>query len=120
MSLIDDFKEKFMDVTRNAVKASSDFLEVTKINLSISSDEERIKGIMFEIGKAVYETYNVGKPVEAELSIKCDEIVTLEKSIEEKKQKIAEIKNLKQCTGCSSEIDENAIYCPQCGKKIAE
>ncbi|MCX8128488.1 MAG: hypothetical protein N3I35_00110 [Clostridia bacterium] len=117
MSLVENFRQKFKDATRTAVRASSDFLEATKINLAIKSDEDKIKNIMFDIGKSVFDGYNSGKAVEAEISIKCDEIVSLEKSIEEKKLKLIEIKNLKQCSGCMSEIDEAAVYCPNCGKK---
>ena len=117
MAIKGNIGRKVKDATRTAVKASSDFLEITKINMAIKSDEEKIKDIMFDIGKIVYESYNQGKTVD-ELSGKCDEISILEKDIEEKKLKVIEIKKLKQCKDCKAEIDEGSAYCPYCGKKV--
>jgi hypothetical protein len=118
MTILDNFRDKVKGATRTAVKASSEFIEVTKINLSIRSEEDKAKEIMFEIGKVIFESYKDGKVLEAELSIKCDSIVESEGRILEMKNKIMEIKKLKKCEDCGAEVDSESSYCHKCGKKI--
>jgi hypothetical protein len=118
MTMLENFREKVVGATRSAVKASSEFIEVTKINLTIKSEEDKVKEIMFEIGKIIYENYKEGKAVEGDLSVKCDNIVESEEKILELKKKIMDIKNLKNCEGCGSEIDTESSYCHKCGKKV--
>ena len=119
MATVDNLGHKLINVTRAAVKASSEFLEVTKINLAIKSEEDKIKAIMFDIGKGIYDSYIGGKPVEDQLALKCDDISLLESNIEVMRQKILEIKNAVRCEGCSAEIDNNVLFCPKCGIKIS-
>jgi hypothetical protein len=118
MTIFDNFRDKVMGATRSAVKASSEFIEVTKINLSIKSEEDKAKEIMFEIGKVIFESYKEGKALEAELSMKCDSIIESESKITEMKNKIMEIKNIRKCDGCGAEIDAESSYCHKCGKRI--
>ena len=119
MSTVDNLGNKLINVTRAAVKASSEFLEVTKINMAIKSEEDKIKGIMYDIGKGIYESYLSGKPVENELALKCSDISEIENNIAIMKQKILEIKNAVKCEACSAEIDNSVVFCPKCGKKIS-
>lgn len=118
MTILDNFRDKVIGATRTAVKASSEFIEVTKINLAIKSEEDKAKEIMFEIGKAIFESYKDGKALEAELSIKCDSILEAQSKIIEMKNKIMEIKNLKKCEDCGAEVDSEGSYCHKCGKRI--
>ncbi len=120
MALIDNLREKVVDATRTAVRASSDFIEVTKINMAAKSEEEKMKAILLDIGKYIYDSYNDGKQVDAELSAKCDEISDCEKNIVKLKQSVLEIKNLKKCNICSSEISKSDIFCPKCGQRVED
>ncbi len=118
MALFDAVKEKLANAGKTAIKASNEIIEVTKLNLLVKSEEDKIKDRLLEIGKAVYEHYRDGKPVEAELSISCEEIAKCEKIIDELKQKIMEIKKLRECKACLAHIDDEALYCPKCGAKV--
>ena len=118
MEIIDNMRKKVRDATLSALKASSDLIEISKINMAINSEEQKIKSLMFEMGREVYESYKQGEAVDAELAEMCEEIARAEMDIEDMKLKILEIKNLKRCSGCSAEIDEDYAYCPKCGKKV--
>lgn len=117
MTILDNFRDKVKGATRTAVKASSEFIEVTKISLAIKSEEDKAKEIMFEIGKVVFEGYKEGKALEAELAVKCEGIVESQGKIVEMRNKIMEIKNIKKCEACEAEIDVDSFYCHKCGKK---
>lgn len=118
MSLLDDIREKATNAAKSAYNATNEFIEVSKINLAISAENDKIKTVMLEIGKVVYDTYSDGRPLEAALSVKCDEISASEKNIDELKLKILDIKNLKKCSGCAAEIDRNDYYCSKCGSRV--
>ncbi|MEG6613219.1 hypothetical protein V6C42_10225 [Pseudoclostridium thermosuccinogenes] len=118
MEIIDNMRKKVRDATLSALKASSDLIEISKINMAINSEEQKIKSLMFEMGREVYESYKQGEAVDSELAEMCEEIARAEMDIEDMKLKILEIKNLKRCSGCSAEIDEDYAYCPKCGKKV--
>ena len=115
MALFDQLKDRVKGATHTAVKASSEFIEVTKIKMAIKSEEDKAKAAMLEIGKAIYEQYKSGQAIDEELSIKCDEIGEAEVKAEELKQKILEIKNLRKCAGCGAEIEADCVFCPKCG-----
>lgn len=118
MSLFDEAREKLAGTARAAVNASREMIEVSKLNTAIKSEEYRIKEIMYDIGREIYETYKDEKPVSDKLRSKCDDIMECEKKIEELKLKILEIKNLKSCVECGTRIPLDYIYCPKCGAKV--
>ena len=90
-------------------------MEISKLNLSISQEKDKINKIYSEIGKAVYEQYIAGNDVG--FGEKCTVIAEHERKIEELQQKILEIKNVKKCHSCGTEIGKDIAYCPQCGAK---
>jgi len=117
-TLFESVRDKVSNAARTAVKASNELIEVTKLNSAINSQKDKMKALMLEIGELVYDTYRDGKPLEAELSVKCESIAECEKSIDEIKSKILDVKNLKKCMGCSSEVDHDVLFCPRCGSKF--
>lgn len=120
MDLFDNVRQKFRNTALTALKASSDLIEITKINLEIGSEETRIKSLMLDIGRAVYEKYKEGQTIEAELASLCEDIIEAEQNIEDMKQKIMQIKSVKPCKACGAEINQNDSYCPNCGSKDEE
>lgn len=118
MALFEGAREKFTDTARAAVKASREFVEVSKLNTAIKCEEDKMKALMLEIGQAVYETYKDNKPVEMELNVICGEIMECERIIEELRKKVLEIRNLRQCSGCLAKVERNFVYCPKCGTRL--
>lgn len=118
MSILENFRDKVTDAVGTARKASSEFIEVSKINSAVKSEEEKIKEIKQKMGELVYESFLQGKPVDSELILKCEEIGDCEKNIEVLKEKILEVRNLTKCYECSATVDKDVLYCPKCGSKI--
>ncbi len=118
MSLLNNVKEKISDTAKAAVKASRELSEISKINMAIKAEEDKIKSILLELGGAVYETYLEIKPSTIDLEAKCKEITQCHKNIEDLKAKILEVKNIVVCQECKSNIERGFVYCPKCGAKI--
>lgn len=111
------FFDKARKAAQSAAKKSGELMEVTKINMNISSEEEKIKKLYVKIGKAVYEKFSSGDDVESELVEDCKVISEHEDNIKDYRQKILDIKNIKKCEECGAELEKDVMFCPKCGAK---
>lgn len=112
MAFLDDLK-KF---GKNVAQKSSDMVEITKLNGSISQEKEKIRKTYREIGEAVYEQYKAGNDLG--MGEKCSQIGEYEAKIKELEQNILEIKNAMKCPSCGTEVTADTAFCPQCGAKL--
>ena len=117
MPIFENLTKRVTDTAKAAAKKSGDIVEVTKLNMSIGTEEDKIETVYTEIGKAVYDIYTKGEDVGEEFRDLCEKIRTHQKNIEEIKQKILELKNVKLCPSCSTELELDIAFCPKCGTK---
>lgn len=111
MAFIDDVKK----VTKSIAQKTGDLMEISKLNLSISQEKDKIGRLYSEIGKAVYEKYKAGNDLG--FGEKCASIAEIERKIDELQQKLCELKNVKKCPSCGAELSMDSAYCPKCGAK---
>lgn len=117
MALFENITKKVTETAKAAAKKSGELVEVTKLNMSINTEQEKIEKAFAEMGKAVYELYSKGEDVGEPFRETCEKIGSYEKVIADMKQKILEMKNEKLCAGCGAELELNAAFCPKCGAK---
>lgn len=117
MSVFDLFTKKVSQTAKAAAKKSGDIVGVTKLNLSIGAEEDKIKKAYSEIGRIVFESFKRGERLPGALVEECEEISAYEKNIEDMKLKILELKNQKMCPSCGSELEIHIAFCPNCGTK---
>ncbi len=117
MSVFENFTRKVSETAKAAAKKSSDLVEVTKLNMSIGSEEDKIEKVFKEIGKTVYESFARGENVDEIFIDKCKEITSYEDNIKEMRTKVLELKNAKVCPNCCEELDIEVRYCSKCGTK---
>lgn len=117
MSVLDSITRKVTDTAKAAAKISGSVVEITKLNMSINAEEEKIRKLYTEIGKQLYEDYTDGKAVSEELLRKCVKIDEIFENIADMKDKILELRNVKACPNCGTILDIEMEYCHKCGKK---
>lgn len=117
MSVFERFTDKVSDTARKASKKTSELVEVTKLNMSIGTEEEKIRKAYFDMGKIVYEDYDNGAEIADDLKATCSTIKGYQDNIAAMRQKILELKALKVCHGCGAELEDNIAFCPKCGTK---
>ncbi|MGI6669677.1 MAG: zinc-ribbon domain-containing protein [Acetivibrionales bacterium] len=117
MSVLDNITRKVTDTAKAAAKKSSSVVEVTRLNMSINAEEEKIKKLYTEMGKQLYEEYCEGKAIDGKLLEKCMKIDEIIANIDEMREKILELKNVKACPNCGMVLDISMEYCHKCGKK---
>ena len=94
-------------------KKSGEIVEISKLNLNISTEKNNIEKLYMEIGEAVFEKYKNGAAVDLDLEKACREIEEANDNIRAIKEKIEEIKNSKENEENEEddEDDENACGC---------
>lgn len=105
------------DGVSNVAYKSENLIEVSKVNMSISSEEKQINEICLKIGKRIYNDFKEGKIEDKALKEKCEEIQHIEKNIDSLKKKMLKLKEKKICKKCNAEMDINSSFCPKCGKE---
>lgn len=118
MSFMQGFSQKVKSMAQNVAKKSGDMVEVTKINLSISTEEENIKKLCLEIGKHCYKMFEENEKIDSTVSELCEKIKAHMDTIESLKEKINEVKNVVVCKECGNEISRDGAFCGKCGAKI--
>ena len=117
MSMFENITKKVTETAKAAAKKSGDIVEVTKLNVAISTEEDKIEKEYVNIGKIVYESFCKGTNLEAAITECCERISDFRKNVEGMKQKILELKNVKTCPGCKTELEIDTAFCPKCGTK---
>lgn len=118
MSIIDKFSQRISDTAKATAKKSGDIVELTKTNLALSSEEEKLNKKYMLIGEIISSIYAKGQKVPEEAELACASAEETKKTIDELKNKILELKKLKKCPSCGFEADIEALFCPKCGSKL--
>jgi len=93
MAFLNNIGKKIGNMAETATDKAKELAEVTKLNNSISSEEKQIKQYYLEIGQHFFEQEK-DNPDSSEAEL-CRKILDSQQTIEELKQKIAEIKEKK-------------------------
>lgn len=111
-------KEEAERFTKDTVDKTKKVIDRTKYNYTVSELESRVKDVLAELGKKLYEEYENGTEFEGDIKEKCEKIDELKKEIDEIKLKIAEASNGTVCHECGAVLDKDAAFCKKCGSKV--
>lgn len=90
MAFFDELRDKTMDLAQAGVAKSKQLMEIAKLNLANTSEEDAIKKAYIEIGKLYYAER--GMAPEAAYVALCEKITSSKINIEENRAKINELK----------------------------
>lgn len=118
MDLLNDIGKKITATAKTVTRKSEDIVEITKLNLAIGSEEDKIKRMLYEIGSELYRSYTNGKALGDFYDSRCDEVKQIEENIKTLKERILLLKGNKICKSCDSVVDLEVNYCPNCGERL--
>ncbi len=118
MAFLENLTKKVGEAAQTAAKKSGELVEITKLNLSVNAEEDKINKLYLQIGKKIYASYISGVPADNTIEEDCRTITEHEGVIKELKEKIMDVKNVKACMGCGAEMEKNAMFCVKCGTKV--
>ena len=85
---MEEIKENLVKFGKGVTKASAKLIKNTKLNLKLSSEEEKIRKLYIEIGQKVHEIYSYGGSIGKFFDEKYIQIVEVEEKIKEIKRSI--------------------------------
>jgi hypothetical protein len=120
------FFDKLTAFTKAAGEKTGEVMELTKLNIKISTEKAAIEEAKLKIGEHYWDRYEAGQPLDEEVSEFCQAIEAAKSNIEEIQAEIKLIKSSKAqqdegpdvCAYCAAELDEGANYCSNCGAKV--
>ena len=90
---LDTIREKATEVAQSAAKKTKQLAEIAKANISIHTEEDKIKKAQQELGKLYYRDYVVGEELdEAEYLPLCQQIDEAKQTIADLRDYIEELK----------------------------
>lgn len=117
MDFIKDISRKLTETAKVAAKKSSEMVEVTKLNMNIGSEEDKISKAYAEMGKMVCESFEKGEEIPESFKELCEKVSGIKENISKMKQQILKLKNIKICPSCGTELECEVAYCSKCGTK---
>lgn len=96
-------------------KKSEELVEISKLTVSISSTEAKIKDIYSEIGRQLCEKHEAGIYIDPDLVENCNEVIKLKTNVKNMKDTILQLKNKKRCPECEESFEAETAFCPKCG-----
>lgn len=111
------WSDRVSQMTQNAISKSKEVAGVAKLNMEISSLNQEIKNIQLQAGAYVLDNgFLLANPYIADWA---EKVESLKAEIEEKNERIMELKNVVICTGCGREVSRSNRFCEHCGTEIA-
>lgn len=106
-----------MKTYRNAAEATNRITREIKLKANMADNKSQINDLYEKIGKKVYEKYLLKEDIDMQddFNNECSMIDVLANEIEDFRMQLLNLKDLKQCKNCYSEIDLEFRYCPNCG-----
>ena len=113
-----DMRDTITNITKTVTRTSGDLFKSTKLNLSLSTEENELKAIYLEIGKKVHEIYQYGGSLGSYFDGKYLEIMDCERKIADTKEQLSVIKGVRQCPKCGKGAERMSEFCAKCGTKF--
>ena len=119
MEFFDKLGKKASETYKVTAEKTGKLAKEAKLRLKMNENKAEIQEIYKEIGKKVYEKHIREEEIniKQELLEECTKIDVLSAEIENCLKDVLALKDKRKCEKCSSEIDKNAQFCPQCGAK---
>jgi len=117
MQFFENLGKKVGEAAQAAAKKSSELVEITKLNASISSEEDKIQKLYVQIGKTIFEKFEQTGTADDTVKEACVQITEHMANVKAYKEKIAELKGVKTCINCGAEMERTQLFCGKCGTK---
>ena len=112
------FGEKIDKIKRVVIRKGRDYKKITTLNEEIVGFGQDINDILVEIGEYVIENELLND--DANIQEWMSQIVLVREKMEQKREKILEIKNVSICSRCGAEFPRTSNVCTKCGNEIGK
>ena len=118
MGFFDDIGKKVSDAGQKTLQKTKEGSETVKMNSLIAEEEKRIAEMYSQIGNLYVSKY--GEDCEEDFSALVKAVLESRKKIQEYQNEIQDIKGVKKCEKCGSDVRQGAAFCTVCGEPMAK
>ena len=115
MAYLNDFINDIIEKT--IIAPASKAAEIAELTDVIDKEKSGIEDDYSKIGKLYVEKYAKAND-DTDLGLLVDGVKAREKKIKDSKLRIGELMGKTFCETCCEEVDEDALYCNNCGAKM--
>lgn len=110
--------KKVSKTSQEAVKKTKDLTEIAKIKAQITDEEKRLNKIYMNLGQQYYQLK--GENPDLIFNDLCKAIESCLQNIDRYNVMVNEIKGIKRCSVCGTEMSIASTYCQCCGHKLVD
>ena len=104
MAFFEQLGKRLSDAGQNVAQQTKNLADVSQLNSENGEKEKQIKRLIFELGKAYYESHK--RDFDAENVEIIGEINTLYREIHDNHEKIKQIKGIVKCDNCGADVEK--------------
>jgi len=112
MDFFDGLRDKIMTTGKDVSEKARETAAVAKLKAQIAMEENKLKVIYAELGKAYYEN-----PEDENIEAYKDSIEMTKNVIAGYQSDLANRKGLKKCSNCGATMAKEVLFCSKCGAK---
>ena len=113
-----DFGKKMADAAKSTAKKSEELIEIGKVKGKIKDEEHKIEKLKMQIGEMAYTKFTDGQETFPEAAEFCGSIVESLEAISGFEDQILELKHIRVCPECETDVDDEVAFCSKCGHKF--
>jgi hypothetical protein len=110
MDFFNNVGKKLGKTAKTVTKKSEELVEITKINLTIGNEEDKIKKLLSEMGSELYSRYVNGESFNEILDDKCTQVKAIEDNIVVLKDRVKNLKSHNADHESDTEIKDDVNY----------
>lgn len=104
---------------RYAGRCAGQMVDIAKLNMKIFDLRTEIGALLREIGQVVYDAHLGTESDKTSVDGMLEQIDQKNRAIEELKERIAVLKNCRECPGCGGACGKDDKFCKTCGTELA-
>lgn len=117
-----DFFDNVLNKTKEAIdvvsKKTGEIVSVEKQKFDVTSLKSKLDKDYTELGKLYFKQIEENTELTADVAAIVDEINKKIEAINQLNVDIASAKAKRFCPSCKAAVDDNAVFCSNCGEKL--
>ena len=126
MAFFEDLGKKISQGSQDVIKKTNEMAAISRVNSRISAEEKELTQKYQQIGQRFYTeatkdadgAESISVELYQELMALCQGVSDSLRKIEDCKEEIIAIRNVKRCPKCGAECPNNAPFCSSCGQAL--